>query len=200
MSTLSKIRDISIKLKEQKLKKSGITPAYPYFELSDFLPKIIEEMKKSDLSIKIDYLKDKASLMICNEDKTDVETFELYYNENITNPLPVKGKTALQQMGEMMTYIKRHLLINAFNICGETNTLSEKQLTICKEVAEKLNGICNKIQHTSDTITVKALIHQGFEIRKNILLDENNKQILYIEPVKSAINRLFAFYKQNKDK
>lgn len=222
MSTLSKICEISATLnsKETGIKKSGKvsignTVLYRYYELSDFLPTLLEEFNKNKLAFKINYLKDRATLEICNEDKTDIETFEIYYNENITNPLPAKGKNPLQQMGELMTYVKRYLLVNAFNLCDDDSTeqlqnvrnypedrnqilgtqdsLTNEQKNTCLRVAQEITEICNKANSTQKSEEKRTLINKGFKIIK-----QHGEITQQAEPLRTAIMKLKKLYFEAK--
>lgn len=216
MSTLSKIFEISKMLnsKDKGITKSGKVSVgsivlYEYYELSDFIPTLLEELKTNRLVFKINYLKDKATLEVSDEDKTDIETFEIYYNENITNPLPAKGKNPLQQMGELMTYIKRYLLVNAFNLCDNDSTeqvqnvqnqnlrslTQNGQKNTCIKEAQQITEICEKIDSAQNIREKTALINKGFETIK-----QYNTEMQQTEPLRSSINKLKKLYFEVKER
>lgn len=115
------------------IKKSGFNAfnKFRYYELSDFVPQLIQLCDKLGLFIAFDFTTTEGKLTIINIDKPDEivnYTVPMIFNE-------IKGCNAVQNLGGSITYLKRYLLMNAFDIVE--NDLFDSETTYdC--------GICSK--------------------------------------------------------
>ena len=112
-----KIAEVNHKITCTKLKKSGFNKFgnFAYYELEDLLPIIEQGCYENGLIMQFHFDNQKASLKFINT-KNPKET----YSNSIplqTKELPDLPKmNEFQVYGSMMTYYKRYLLLNTFNI------------------------------------------------------------------------------------
>jgi len=114
MNIHEKLQTIRVELQKLDIIKTGKNKfvGYSYFELRDFLPIINELMLKNKLTSAITYSQDMAILRIVNIEKPDEFI-------DFTCPMSeaqLKGAHAVQNLGAVITYIRRYLYINAFEI------------------------------------------------------------------------------------
>lgn len=114
MSVYKKLQEARIALQAVHLKKSGKNKfaGYEYFELSDFLPTIQEICLNKGLCGTIAYGKEIATLSIRDTEKPD-------HVIEFTCPMStaaLKGCHEVQNMGAVLTYIRRYLWVSAFEI------------------------------------------------------------------------------------
>jgi len=114
MSVYRKLQEARIELQSKPLKKSGKNnfAGYQYFELGDFLPTIQQICLDKGLCGTISYGKEIATLTIRDTDKPD-------YVVEFTCPMStaaLKGCHEVQNMGAVLTYIRRYLWVSAFEI------------------------------------------------------------------------------------
>ena len=114
MSVYKKLQEARIALQAVPLKKSGKNKfaGYEYFELGDFLPTIQEICLNKGLCGTIAYGKEIATLTIRDTEKPD-------YAIEFTCPMStaaLKGCHEVQNMGAVLTYIRRYLWVSAFEI------------------------------------------------------------------------------------
>lgn len=103
----SKLQSCRVELSRMNLKKSGKNTftKFRYYELSDFLPSVMQLFEKYKLFSKFSDYKDTCTLEIINsENPTERETFT---SENAD--ATVKGSTPIQSRGALQTYQRRYL-------------------------------------------------------------------------------------------
>ena len=114
MNIYEKTQKMRCELQDKNLKKSGKNPfaKYEYFELQDIIPTINKLMEKHKTTSVMSYDKEMAILKIINSEKPDeVMTFTCPVEMAI-----LKGCHNTQNLGATITYIRRYLYINAFEI------------------------------------------------------------------------------------
>lgn len=114
MNIYEKIQSLKEDLLKDNIKKSGFNDYsnYKYYELSDFLPNIVNLCKKYGLHTKIIFDDQMAKLIIRNIE--DPKEFEEY-----TSPMrefEMKGCNKIQALGGVETYQRRYLYMSAFDI------------------------------------------------------------------------------------
>lgn len=114
MSIYKKIQVVKKKILEANLKKTGQNKyaGFNYYELSDFVPTIINLCNEVGLFTKFSYDNEMATLTIINSDNVDQK--EVY-----TSPMRVlelKGCNQIQALGGVETYSRRYLYMSAFDI------------------------------------------------------------------------------------
>ena len=114
MSIHSKLMQARLKLQTADLKKSGHNKfaGYKYFELGDFLPTIQTICNEVGICGHITFYTDIAVLTVT--DMNDATEFIEFKCPMSTAAL--KGCHEVQNMGATLTYIRRYLWTNAFEI------------------------------------------------------------------------------------
>lgn len=99
---------------KENVKKSGKNPfaGYEYFELNDIMPLINKLMKEYQVSSYLNFEPNQAKLTLINTEKPE-ETIVF------TSPMAqatLKGCHEVQNLGASITYLRRYLWVNAFEI------------------------------------------------------------------------------------
>lgn len=114
MNIYEKVQLIKTEILKAGLKKTGLNEFsnFSYFELADFLPKIIELCEKNKVCTFVSFDNEKSTLVAVNSEKSD-ERIE------ITSPmrnLELKGCNDIQALGGVETYNRRYLYMSLFDI------------------------------------------------------------------------------------
>ena len=203
-----------------KLKKSGVNKfaGYHYFELSDFIQPIIQILANQKLVTFVDFGDTVASLTVI-----DVEKPEDRYM--ISCPMSVatmKGCQPVQNLGAVMTYTRRYLFVNLFDIIEndaiDSAKPANKQKTDCPpdlkpsplafKKAELLTKICkdfklippeeqSKLQQAASK-SIKAMTYpelQAFDVGLTEIIEiVNNRN------AKKAADEMFKMEKNENNK
>lgn len=156
LNLLQRVLLTRFELSQANLKKTGYNQhlKYKYFELDDFLPKLVELTNKNGVATMFNIHADFAILKLVNVDNTeDTWDFTVQVAES-----KVQGGSAIQNLGSQITYLRRYLLMMAFEIAEvsaeerEANDTDGKELTEDEikqinecETLEKLNVICKEM-------------------------------------------------------
>jgi hypothetical protein len=114
MNIYEKLQAARVDLCKSTLKKSGQNTfaKYEYFELGDFIPRINEILLERKMTSTLLFDEERATLTIFDAEKPeDCLVF--------TCPMSsadLKGTHAVQNLGAVMTYLRRYLWMNAFEI------------------------------------------------------------------------------------
>lgn len=133
----TKLNQARIELKDLKLPKSGENQSMRYYELGDFLPAVLDlsEKYKFITTLNLYDLEDgreKAVLTVINlEDPKDRVQFEAPTREA---KLP-KGQP-IQNQGAKITYMRRYMLMTAFEI-AESDIVDSVKRSLTEEISEK---------------------------------------------------------------
>jgi len=115
MNVYEKLTEARVRFQELAVKKSGQNrfAGYSYYELADILPVVNKLAKEMKFAVAVAY-------------ESDNDVWELHFidsenGERITFTAPhstaqLKGCHEVQNLGAVMTYIKRYLYQNAFEI------------------------------------------------------------------------------------
>ena len=127
-----KLQTMRCDLQEMQLKKSGKNAfaGYEYFELQDFLPKINNLMLAAKVSSYICFDKDKAQLTLVDMEKPEDQVY-------FTCPMAeanLKGCHPVQNLGATLTYLRRYLYVNAFEIVEQDALDSSKPIDAPKKL------------------------------------------------------------------
>lgn len=114
MNIYEKVQAVKSDLNMMCLKKSGKNQYsnYTYYELSDFLPAIVEKCKEYKLMTFVTFTADTAILTAVNSEKPE-EIVE------VTSPMKeiqMKGCNEVQALGGVETYQRRYLYMALFDI------------------------------------------------------------------------------------
>jgi len=114
MNIYEKLQTIRIALLEKNLKKSGKNTfaKYDYYELSDFLPEIMQLMAGTKMTSTVTFTKEQAVLTLIDAEKPEDQII-------FTSPMAgasLKGVHEIQNLGAVETYQRRYLYMTAFEI------------------------------------------------------------------------------------
>lgn len=109
-----KLQKAKLELTKKEIKKSGKNTytGFTYFELSDFLPYIVEILENLGLCSVFKIGEKMAELEIINTDDPEDKT-------SVSIPVAtasVKGANDMQNLGATQTYLRRYLYMLAFDI------------------------------------------------------------------------------------
>lgn len=114
MNIYEKLQTMRCELQDAQLHKSGKNTfaGYEYFELQDIIPTINKLMQESKVTSVVSFGTDHAELVLINIEKPEEKVV-------FTSPMAktvLKGCNETQGLGATITYIRRYLYINAFEI------------------------------------------------------------------------------------
>jgi len=134
-----KLQQIRVDLQEAGLTKSGYNKftKIKYFELSDFLPTVNELLNQHGLCTVFQMSKKTAQLIITNG-KDEME-FKVH-----TVSADMKGAQAIQSHGATITYLRRYLMMAAFEIVESDLVDAESVIALEKEEIDKILGMDNE--------------------------------------------------------
>jgi hypothetical protein len=114
MSVYKKLQEARILLQNTKLNKSGKNKfaGYEYFELSDFLPAIQKICNDIGLCGVVSFNHEMAFLQI-----NDVEDGTSIMFTSPMSSAALKGCHDVQNLGAVISYLRRYLWVNCFEIC-----------------------------------------------------------------------------------
>ena len=119
MKTLNKIQNVITRIKETEIKKEGRNDfsGYNYFTPEQIESLVSEECFKEKLFFKFDLIRNELGIFgqLSIFDLEDEKSCPVVYD--MASDIPsIKATNIAQQLGGAMTYTKRYLLMNAFNI------------------------------------------------------------------------------------
>ena len=207
-----KIAEINHKLNCTSLKKSGFNKFgnFAYYELEDLLPTIEESCYENGLLMQFQFDNSKAVIRFINTDNP---------KETYSNSIPLQSRelpdlpklNEFQVYGSMMTYYKRYLLLNTFNISEnsiiDNDNYEEMQKKdkskkpakeqIKQEQKEK-TGVEKEIEKYCEVI-----IKKGKKINKKTLTDaicEDYKEKQFPRELKQELLKYVKFLKMQEIK
>lgn len=191
MNIYEKIQAVKEAILNENLKKSGQNKfaGYTYYELSDFLPTIIQKCNENKLFTQILFDNEVATLVIINTEKIDEK---IEYTSPMKE-LDLKGCNQVQALGGVETYQRRYLYMNAFDIVEndmfdsvqdtKTTTTTDtktKATTNTDVISEAQRKRLFTIGKGNDAIIKQAMRVLGYEHTKDIKktdYDEICKQV-----------------------
>jgi hypothetical protein len=158
-----KLQQARVELQGLNLKKTGRNQNFSYYELGDILPAINEICKKHGLFTQFSIVKElgeeeSAKLIITDADDPQYET-DIYFQLPTAEVALPKGQ-AIQGLGAKTTYMRRYMLMVAFEIVESDTVDSIKQQvntelkdTDIKQITEaktfnELTKVCGKLKQT----------------------------------------------------
>ena len=146
-----KLQKAKLELTKKDIKKSGKNTytGFTYFELSDFLPHIVEILESLGLCSVINIGEKMAELEIINIDNPEDKT-------SVSIPVAkasVKGANDMQNLGATQTYLRRYLYMLAFDIVE--NDISD--------------SLINKDLHQKKVKEVEELIEETETNKENFI-------------------------------
>lgn len=141
MNIFEKIQTIRVKLSESGLKKGKKNEyaGYTYYELGDFLPRIMQLCKEQKIFPVISFTAEVATLTIYDCEKPDAKV-------EITTPMStaqLKACHPVQNLGAVQTYLRRYLYIAMFEIVesDKIEAAAGKDPVVSPESAAASSGI-----------------------------------------------------------
>lgn len=152
------------------MKKTGENKfsGFKYYELTDFVPTLIELCDTYQLFTMFELVSDKAILTIINSENVE----EKIDYTMPTADLELKGANKIQSIGGVQTYLRRYLYMNAFDIV-ESDTLDrgnvEVEFTIEEEkdpqkIEENKKLIIEYKKLLFETDTFEEKVNEAFKV------------------------------------
>ena len=180
-----KIQKVRRQLVELNLKKSGKNEysRFTYYELGDFLPSLNKLMDENGLTTRfIIPHKDKAILEVINSDKPEEKI--VFMSPTAEVEIGKKkdgtgGADPIQNLGGKITYMRRYLLMVAFEIVESDAVDAPKQANApqldsgsvskiqAAKTLEELTSVCTKIRAQHPKLT-RAILNR-YTIKKDEL-------------------------------
>ena len=179
MGVHKKLMEARIALQAAPLKKSGHHKfaGYQYFELGDFLPTINTIFHKLGLCSVISFDKDVATLCITDtEDGSQIVLTAPMAEANL------KGCHPIQNLGAVISYIRRYLYVSALEICehdaidSSAPLKEEKQAPVITPTQGAMDNIpIEELRYLEEVaIELIAMCEQGDPRAALVKLDEEN--------------------------
>ena len=171
MSIFEKLIKARLQFQSMGVKKSGNNSyaGYTYYELSDIIPainKIADELKFCCI---VNFKSDLATLDFCDLEKDEKITF--------TSPMSsanLKGAMEVQNTGAVITYLKRYLYLNCFEIV-EDDTLdatlnpNDNSKDNVEELIQKVKARMNTFNDAQLDYANKAIKTRNLKMLKDCL-------------------------------
>jgi hypothetical protein len=148
MNIYQKLNEVRVELQGLKLKKSGRNDysKYDYYELGDFLPAVNLLCKKYGIVTTLNILplsdSEVAILKLINaEEPSEVveissPTAEAHIGAKWKEGVQVGGADPIQNLGGKITYMRRYLLMTAFEMV-ESDVVDQTQRDLTESMAEE---------------------------------------------------------------
>lgn len=119
MTIFEKLNEARLRFQNAGVKKSGVNKfaGYTYYELADILPFINQIANELKFCCVLNYNSELATLDFCDLEKDEKITFTVPMSS-----ASLKGAMEVQNTGAVITYLKRYLYQNCFEIV-EDDTL-----------------------------------------------------------------------------
>ena len=161
MSIFEKLNQARLEFQSMGVKKSGKNSyaGYTYYELSDIIPAINKLAEKLKFCCVINFTNDLAKLDFCDLEKDERITF--------TSPMSsasLKGAMDVQNTGAVITYLKRYLYQNCFEIVE--NDLLDAILNPNEEKGESVEDLIEKVKARMNVFNDAQLDYANKAINK----------------------------------
>lgn len=171
MSIFEKLNQARLEFQNMGVKKSGKNSyaGYTYYELSDIIPAINKLADKLKFCCVINFTNDLAKLDFCDLEKDERITF--------TSPMSsasLKGAMEVQNTGAVITYLKRYLYLNCFEIV-EDDTLdatlnpNDNSKDNVEELIQKVKARMNTFNNAQLDYANKAINTRNLKMLKDCL-------------------------------
>lgn len=141
MNVFEKLNEARIRFQNANVKKSGKNSyaGYTYYELADILPAINKIAQELKFSCIVNFTPDLATL-----DFVDCENNERVQFTSPMSSASLKGAMDVQNTGAVITYLKRYLYQNCFEIVE--NDLLDATLNPNEEKCENVDDLIQKVK------------------------------------------------------
>ena len=168
MNVFEKLNEARLRFQNAGVSKSGHNKfaGYTYYELSDILPVINKLANELKFCCIINYKQDLATLDFCDIEKDEKITFSCPMCTTT-----VKGATEVQCEGAVITYLKRYLYQNCFEIVEADmldGTLDPSAEPTVEELIAQVRSKMNTMTDEQLDYTNKAIKERDFSKLKII--------------------------------
>ena len=171
MNVFEKLNESRIRFQNANVKKSGKNSyaGYTYYELADILPAINKIAQELKFSCIVNFTPDLATLDFVDCEKNEKITF--------TSPMSeasLKGAMEVQNTGAVITYLKRYLYQNCFEIV-EDDTLdatlnpNDNSKDNVEELIQKVKARMNTFNDAQLDYANKAINQKNVKMLKDCL-------------------------------
>ena len=171
MNVFEKLNEARIRFQDANVKKSGKNnyAGYTYYELADILPAINKIAQELKFSCIVNFTPDLATLDFIDCEKNEKITF--------TSPMSeasLKGAMEVQNTGAVITYLKRYLYLNCFEIV-EDDTLdatlnpNDNSKDNVEELIQKVKARMNTFNDAQLDYANKAINQKNVKMLKDCL-------------------------------
>ena len=169
MNVFEKLNEARLRFQNAGVSKSGHNKfaGYTYYELSDILPVINKLANELKFCCIINYKQDLATLDFCDIEKDERITFSCPMCTTT-----VKGATEVQCEGAVITYLKRYLYQNCFEIVEADmldGTLDPSAEPTVEELIAQVRSKMNTMTDEQLDFTNKAISARDVGKLKTIL-------------------------------
>lgn len=169
MNVFEKLNEARLRFQNAGVSKSGHNKfaGYTYYELSDILPVINKLANELKFCCIINYKQDLATLDFCDIEKDEKITFSCPMCTTT-----VKGATEVQCEGAVITYLKRYLYQNCFEIVEADmldGTLDPSAEPTVEELITQVRSKMNTMTDEQLDFTNKAISARDVGKLKTIL-------------------------------
>lgn len=169
MNVFEKLNEARLRFQNAGVSKSGHNKfaGYTYYELADILPVINKLANELKFCCIINYKQDLATLDFCDIEKDEKITFSCPMCTTT-----VKGATEVQCEGAVITYLKRYLYQNCFEIVEADmldGTLDPSAESTVEELIAQVRSKMNTMTDEQLDFTNKAISARDVGKLKTIL-------------------------------
>lgn len=169
MNVFEKLNEARLRFQNAGVSKSGHNKfaGYTYYELADILPVINKLANELKFCCIINYKQDLATLDFCDIEKDEKITFSCPMCTTT-----VKGATEVQCEGAVITYLKRYLYQNCFEIVEADmldGTLDPSAEPTVEELIQQVRSKMNSMTDEQLDFTNKAISARDVGKLKTIL-------------------------------
>lgn len=140
MNIYQKLQNARVELQEMKLQKTGKNQSMTYYDLGDFLPAVNVLCKKHELFTNLSIVHKEVEMAVLTVyNSLDAKESIVFECPTAEAQLP-KGQ-AIQNLGAKITYLRRYMLMTAFEIV-ESDIVDKVRIDVTDEIeAEDIKTI-----------------------------------------------------------
>lgn len=171
MTVFEKLNEARLRFQNAGVKKSGVNKfaGYTYYELADILPFINQIANELKFCCVLNYNSELATLDFCNLEKDEKITFTVPMSS-----ASLKGAMEVQNTGAVITYLKRYLYQNCFEIV-EDDTLdatlnpNDNSKDNVEELIQKVKSRMNTFNDAQKDYANKAIKQRNIKMLNDCL-------------------------------
>ena len=161
MTIFEKLNEARLRFQNAGIQKSGKNAyaGYTYYELSDILPAVNKLANELKFCCVVNFENEIARLDFCDLEKDEKITF--------TSPMStasLKGAMEVQNTGAVITYLKRYLYQNCFEIVE--NDVLDATLKTNEEKSENVDDLIQKVKARMNVFNDAQLDYANKAINK----------------------------------